>query len=75
MKSVVDLVSDNWRWSVDRDVLEKYKWLQRYHPAEQSITTTAIIIVLAPLTNTAEAHAVFPANFVSDRGNYATARN
>jgi hypothetical protein len=60
---------------VDRDVLKKYEWLQRHHPAEQTITTTATIIVLAPLTNTSEARAVFPANLVSDRGNYAKTRN
>jgi len=60
---------------VDRDVLEKYEWLQRHHPAEQTITTTATIIVLAPLTNTAEAHAVFPANLVSDRTKNAKTRN
>jgi len=58
---------------VDRDVLKKYEWLQRHHPAEQSITTTATIIVLAPLTNTAEAHV--SANLVSEGGNYAKTRN
>jgi hypothetical protein len=58
---------------VDRDVLEKYEWLQRHHPAEQTITTTATIIVLAPLANTSEAHV--SANLVSDRGNYAKTRN
>jgi hypothetical protein len=73
MELVVDLVSDNWSLSVDRDVLKKYEWLQRHHPAEQTITTTATIIALAPLTNTSEAHV--SANRVSEGGKNAKTRN
>jgi hypothetical protein len=75
MESVANLVSDNWSRSVDRDVLEKYEWLQRHHPAEQTITTTATIIVLTPLANTGASHAVFSVNRVFEGEKNAKTRN